>query len=112
MSWSRYLPSTKVVAVCDSLCDTISIKCEGFSEVPVLAISGVVDTCSISTGDGWIRIGKEQVSVPVRHEIEDLKKTRGIRIRLGGLNKVRRNMIVRTQMTFGAATCWLDTSAS
>jgi hypothetical protein len=49
-----YIPSTKVVtSVCDSLCDTISIKCEGFSEVPVLAISGVVDTCSISTGDCW-----------------------------------------------------------
>jgi hypothetical protein len=49
-----YIPSTKVVtSVCDSLCDTISIKCEGFSEVPVLAISGEVDTCSISTGDCW-----------------------------------------------------------
>ena len=33
-------------------CDTMSSKCDGFSEVPVLAISGVVDTCSISTGDG------------------------------------------------------------
>jgi len=52
VSWSRYLPSTKVVtSVCDSLCDTISIKCEGFSEVPVLAISGVVDTSSTSMRD-------------------------------------------------------------
>ncbi len=64
MSWSRYLPSTKVVtSVCDSLCDTISIKCEGFSEVPVLAISGEVDTCSISTGDGWIWAGRGFVAV-------------------------------------------------
>ena len=59
MSWSRYLPSTKVVAVCDSLCDslcdTISTKCDWYSEGPLLAISGVVDTCSISTGDGWTK---------------------------------------------------------
>jgi hypothetical protein len=40
------------------LCDTMFSKCDLFSEVPVLAVSGVVDTCSISTGDGWIRIGK------------------------------------------------------
>ena len=63
MSWSRYLPSTKVVAVCDSLCDTISTKCDWYSEVPVLAISGVVDTCSISTGDGWIWVGRGFVAV-------------------------------------------------
>jgi hypothetical protein len=49
-----YIPSTKVVtSVCGGLCDTMFSKCEGFSEVPVLAISGEVDTCSISTGDGW-----------------------------------------------------------
>ena len=41
----------------------MSSKCDRFSEVPVLAISGVVDTCSISTGDGWIWVGRGFVAV-------------------------------------------------
>ena len=31
----------------------MSTKCDPFSEVPLLAKSGEVDACSISTGDGW-----------------------------------------------------------
>ena len=51
---SRRIPLTKLLNLsCDCRCYTMSSKCEGFSEVPVLAISGEVDTCSISTGDGW-----------------------------------------------------------
>ena len=41
----------------------MSSKCDRFSEVPVLAISGVVDTCSISTGDGRIWVGRGFVAV-------------------------------------------------
>ena len=53
---SRRIPLTKLLNLsCDCRCYTMSSKCEGFSEVPVLAISGVVDTCSISTGDGWTK---------------------------------------------------------
>jgi len=63
VSWSTYLPSTKVVSVCDSFCDTIYTTCDWYSEVPVLSISGVVDTCSISTGDGWIWVGRGFVAV-------------------------------------------------
>ena len=48
----------------------------------------MVDTCSVSTGDGWIRIGKEHVSVAVRHRIEDLVNSSGTGLRLGGLNNV------------------------
>ncbi len=53
-----------------------------------MAISGLVDTCSISTGDGWTE-GDDKVSVAVRHRIEDLGKTIGTRLRFGGLNNVR-----------------------
>ena len=41
----------------------MSSKCDRFSEVPVLALSGVVDTCSISTGDGRIWVGRGFVAV-------------------------------------------------
>jgi hypothetical protein len=58
-----------------------------------VAISGEVDTCSISTGDGWIWVGKEQVWkqfwVAVRRRIEDLVESSGTRLRLGGLNNTR-----------------------
>jgi len=54
VSRSPRLPPTKLLNLsCDCRCYTMSSKCDGFSEVPVLAISGVVDTCFISTGDGW-----------------------------------------------------------
>ena len=53
-----------------------------------MAISGVVDTCSISTGDSWTE-GEEQFSVTVRQGNEDFGKTPGTRLRLGGLNNVR-----------------------
>ena len=46
----------------------MSSKCEGFSEVPVLAISGVVDTSSISTGDGWIWVGRGFVAVTTEED--------------------------------------------
>ena len=69
---SRYLPSTKVVtSVCDSLCDTISIKCEGVSEVPVLAISGVVDTSSTSMR-GKPEWGAMNLGEPVEDVVETL----------------------------------------
>jgi len=35
----------------------------GSRRFTVLAISGVVDTCSISTGDGWIWVGTGFVAV-------------------------------------------------
>ena len=51
---SRRIPLTKLLNLsCYCRCYTMFSKCDLFSEVPVLAISGVVDTYSISTGDGW-----------------------------------------------------------
>jgi len=61
---SRRIPLTKLLNLsCDCRCYTMFSKCDLFSEVPVLAISGVVDTCSISSGDGWIWIGRGFVAV-------------------------------------------------
>jgi len=48
---SRRIPLTKLLNLsCDCRCYTMFSKCDLFSEVPVLAISGVVDTCSTSSG--------------------------------------------------------------
>ncbi len=45
VSRSPRLPPTKLLNLsCDCRCYTMSSKCDGFSEVPVLAISRVVDT--------------------------------------------------------------------
>ena len=50
---SRRIPLTKLLNLsCDCRCYTMSSKCEGFSEVPVLALSRVVDTDSTSIRDG------------------------------------------------------------
>jgi hypothetical protein len=56
----------------------------------VAVTTGTMDTCSTSPGFPRPTIDwEEQVSVAVRHRIEDLSKTALTRLRLGGLNKVR-----------------------
>ena len=56
-----------------------------------VAISGVVDTSSTSSGCPRPKIDWEKkVWVEVRHRIEELGKVPGNRLRLGGLNNVPR----------------------
>ena len=84
-----YIPSTKVVtSVCGGLCDTMFSKCDLFSEVPVLAISGVVDTCSISTGDSWTE-GTRGILRFQRKNVAFLKEP-------GGISRIPRKGIIKT----------------
>jgi len=82
--WFRCVPRKQEV----DLEPTQNVTC--FQALATVAISGLVDTCSTSTGfprptNDW----EEQVSVAVRHRIEDLGNSSGTRLRLGGLNNVR-----------------------
>ena len=84
---SRRIPLTNLLNLsCDCRCYTMSSKCEGFSEVPVLAISGVVDTCSISTGDSWTE-GTRGILRFQRKNVAFLKEP-------GGISRIPRNGII------------------
>jgi hypothetical protein len=45
---------------CNFCYDTIFSECDPSSKGRVVAISGVVDKCSISTGDRWIWVGRNR----------------------------------------------------
>ena len=89
VSRSPRLPPTKLLNLsCDCRCYTMSSKCEGFSEVPVLAISGVVDTSSTSSGDGWTE-GRNRFPLRFVTRSRILTRVHGLGCVHGGLNNVR-----------------------
>ena len=69
---SRRIPLTKLLNLsCDCRCYTMFSKCDLFSEVPVLAISGVVDTSSTSMR-GKPEWGAMNLGEPVEDVVETL----------------------------------------
>jgi hypothetical protein len=62
-------------------------KCGPFSKGPVVAISGEVDTCSISSGDGWTE-GRN------RDEPEVLWESVAFLKEPGGISRIPTNGII------------------
>jgi len=84
-----YIPSTKLLTSgCNFRCDTMPSKCGPFSKGPVVAISGEVDTCSISSGDGWTE-GTRGILRFQRKNVAFLKEP-------GGISRIPRNGIIKT----------------